>query len=728
MTIRTSNQTQPPTDHEGEGAQMHATRLSLATTPLRELLFNRELSLLEFFRRVLEEALDPAQPPLERLKFLFIFSMNLDEFFMIRVSGLKEGAEGEIDDPSPDGLTPSEQLREIRKRVLRMVAEHSHCLREEVLPLLESHGIQIVPYASLSPAERARMTDYFTRKVLPVLTPQGVDPGHPFPYISNLSLNLGLTVEPSLEHGITRSLTGKLDPRFVRIKLPPRAPRLVPVDDSDLRFVQLSELIAANTEILFPRMLYSACHTFRVTRDADIEVRDIEAEDLLRSMQQTLSKRRLGEPVRLEVAASMPAEMVHYLTNSLGLAPEDVYTVADPISAIDLMELYKLDRPELKDRPLRASVPAPLRRGESLFKIIKRQDLLLHHPYTSYNTVIDFIREAARDPDVQAIKMCLYRTGQKSPIPEALIEASERGKQVMALVELKARFDEEHNIEWAQRLEKAGVHVVYGLLGLKTHCKIALVVRSEGDQLRRYLHIATGNYNPATASVYTDLSLLTADEELGADATDLFNFLTGFSRQKQYRKLLVAPVNLRERMLGLIRREAEHARAGREARMIVKINRLADTEVIRALYEASQAGVRIELIIRGVCMLRPGVPGVSETISVRSVVGRFLEHSRAFYFLNGGAEEIYTGSSDWMSRNLDRRVEVVAPVTDPRLVRYLKEVLLDTYLRDNVKARRLRADGTYERVRAAAGEELLNSQLYFARSPELSYCSVDEGK
>ena len=727
MTISASQQEQSWEENRAARAADSPALIPFDSATMKDLLFNRELSLLEFFRRVLEEAHDSSQPLLERLKFLAIFSMNLDEFFMIRVSGLKEEVDEASKVLSPDGLTPAQQLCAIRARVVSMVAEHSRCLHEEILPQLAAKGIEIVPFNALSQGERLVMNQYFERKVFPLLTPQGVDPGHPFPYISNLSLNLGMMVEPALEHGITRSLTGKIEPRFVRIKIPPHLPALVPVGGAPSKFTYLSELIAANAATLFPRMGCGESHAFRVTRDADIEVRDTEAEDLLLSMQQTLRKRRLGEAVRLEVARTMPAEMVSYITESLDLKPDDVYVVDEPLNVPDLMGLYKLDRPELKDRPLRATVPAPLQRDESIFDVIGRQDLLLHHPYTSYDTVTNFISAAARDPDVMAIKMCLYRTGQKSPIPEALIEASESGKQVTALVELKARFDEEHNIEWAQRLEKAGVHVVYGLLGLKTHCKIALVIRNEGDTLRRYVHIATGNYNPATASVYTDLGLLTADEEIGADATELFNFLTGYSRQKEYRRLMVAPVNLRERMLGLIRRETEHARAGRTARIVVKINRLADSDVIRALYGASQAGVKIDLIVRGVCMLRPGVAGLSETITVKSVVGRFLEHSRVFYFANGGDEELYTGSADWMSRNLDRRVEVIAPVRDPQLQKYLKDVVLKTYLSDNVKARRLCADGTYERVEAAPGEKRVDSQTYFATSPALSYCCAVPG-
>jgi polyphosphate kinase len=440
----------------------------------------------------------------------------------------------------------------------------------------------------------------------------------------------------------------------------------------------------------------------------------------LRLIKQSIRERRFGLPVRLEVSSEMPGEMVQYLTDSLGLQAEDVYVIDGALNVADFMELYVLERPDLKDKPLRVTVPAPLRRKKSFFDVIKKQDLLLHHPYTSYTTVTEFIDAAAKDPKVLAIKMCLYRTGQNSPIPQALIDASERGKQVTAVVEIKARFDEENNIEWAQRLVESGVHVVYGMVSLKTHSKVALVVRREDHGLQTYVHIATGNYNPTTARVYTDLGLLTADPEIGDDVTDLFNFLTGFSMQKEYSRLIVAPVNLRERMLALIERETAHARAGRSARIAAKINRLTDLDIIDALYTASRAGVRIDLIVRGACMLRPGVPGLSETVHVRSIVGRFLEHSRVFYFENGGDEDLYIGSADWMTRNLDRRVEVVTPVLDPQLKRYLKDVVLTTYLSDNVKARVLNADGVYERVQHTPGESQLNSQLHFEGSLSLS--------
>src|SRR5687768_5570445 len=678
-----------------------------------DLLINRETSQLEFFRRVLEEALDTTQPLLERLKFLAIFSSNIDEFFMIRVSGLKETLAVQVKDLSPDGMTQAEQLTVIRSYLLPMVEEQTRCLREEVLPALRSEGIAVVPYESLSLPERQSLKEFFKKKVHPVLTPQAVDPGHPFPYISNLSLNIALTVEPLPEHGITQSLTGKVEKRFVRIKVPPKVSRLVPVPNEAGKFILLEELIAANAETLFPRMFASKCSLFRVTRDADVEIREDEANDLLLMMEQSLRERRFGLADRLEVSKGMPSEMINYLTESLGLAREDVYHVEGPLNIPDFMGLYKLERPDLKDKPFKPRIPAELKDPARSFDVIRERDILLHHPYTSYTVVTDLIKAAAHDPDVVAIKMCLYRTGADSPIPQALIEASEEGKQVTVLVELKARFDEENNIEWAKRLEESGVHVVYGLVGLKTHCKVAMVVRQEGDTLRRYVHIATGNYNPVTSNFYTDLGLLTADEVIGADATDLFNFLTGYSRQKEYRRVYVAPVNLRERMVSLIEREAEHARAGRPARIIAKNNRLADTKVIRALYEASRAGVEIDLIVRGICMLRPGVAGLSERIRVRSVVGRFLEHSRAYYFQNGGEEEMYTGSADWMPRNFDRRVEVIAPVQDERLKKYLKDVVLAAYLRDNQKARLLQPDGSYERVKPAPGEEPFNSQTYF---------------
>ena len=695
---------------------MTEAELQAALLGHKQLLFNRELSWIEFNRRVLEEALDKTHPLLERLKFLSIFSTNLDEFFMIRVSGLQEALEENVVKASPDGLTPAEQLKEISVRLRPLVAEQTRCLLEEILPELKAHGIAITPYSELSEEERQVATRYFMENVFPVLTPQAVDPGHPFPYISNRSLNLGLMVELPDDPDVS-VLSPHFSPglRFARIKLPPTVPRLVPVNEAQSKFTFLGSIISANTGVLFPGMQTGRSYLFRVTRDGDMEIRDDQAADLMRLMEQHMHRLRFGHAVRLEVSSAMPVEMVEYLRKSLDLTPDDVYVIDGPMNIPDMMMFCDLNQPKLRDQPLQPSIPAPFAQSSSFFEVIKEQDVLLHHPYTSYAAVTDFINAAANDPDVLAIKICLYRTGQRSPIVKALMEASERGKQVAALVELKARFDEGNNIEWARQLERAGVHVVYGLLGLKTHCKVMLVVRREGDKLQRYVHIATGNYNPTTSRIYTDLGLFTANAEIGADATDLFNFLTGYSRQSRYRQLLVAPISLREQMTSLINRETAHAKDGRPARIIVKINSLTDTDIIRTLYKASHAGVRIDLIVRGICMLRPGVPGLSEMISVRSIVGRFLEHSRIFYFANGGDKDIYIGSADWMHRNLDHRVEVVTPIHDQLLKKKLKDIL-DAYLRDNVKARTLLPDGSYERVRPVGDETGFSSQAYFGSS------------
>jgi polyphosphate kinase len=681
-------------------------------------VFNRDLSQLEFFKRVLEEAADKSVPALERLKFLAVFVSNLDEFFMVRVSGLKEMLEIKDVQPMPGELAPAQQLEVIRERVLPLVEEQVRCLRDQVLPELARSGVEIVSYASLTPREKKSLNQYFMKNIFRVLTPLAVDPAHPFPFIANLSLNIGLTVEVDSDPNEPVTI-GSL-PRFVRIKVPPVVPRLVPVGDSGLRFMLLEELIDANLHLVFPSMRLSQSHLFRVTRDADVEIRDDKAHDLLRRIKESLRERRFGNAVRLEVASSMPESMVRYLTEALKIEPQDVYITPGVLGVGDLMQLYGLNLPDLKDRPIRVSTPAPLAKKERFFDAIKQQDILLHHPYSTYSTVTEFIQAAAKDPKVLAIKICLYRTGKNSPIPQALIEASERGKQVTAVVEIKARFDEENNIEWAGRLVEAGVHVVYGLVNLKTHSKVALVIRQEEQGLQTYVHVATGNYNPTTSKVYTDLGLLTANPEIGDDATDLFNFMTGFSRPREYTHLMVAPVNLRQRMLALIEREIAHAEAGRPTRIAAKINRLTDLEIIDALYRASRAGVRIDLIVRGSCMLRPGVPGLSETVHVRSVVGQFLEHSRIFYFQNGGEEEIYIGSADWMTRNLDRRVEVVTPVLDPNLRRHLKDVVLEAYLKDNVKARILNADGLYEPVPVSPGETPFNSQLHFEGSISLN--------
>lgn len=691
-------------DAAGTAALDESRHTALSTGSLEgSLLFNRELSWIEFNRRVLEEGTDHRNPLLERLKFLSIFSTNLDEFFMIRVSGLMQQVDAGVTVLSPDGLSPANQLKSISEKLRPMIDELTRCLVNEILPELDSYGIRILRYKHLTPVQQSEMRQYFQNYIFPILTPLAVDPSHPFPYISNLSLNLAMMVSPK---------EGAHEPRFARLKVPPVVARLLPVSGEAHAFVFLEEVLAANVESLFPEMHVTNIHPFRVTRDADLEIEQDEAGDLLKTVERQLRRRRFGSSVRLEIDTGMPPEMVQFLTESLGLEPDDVFTIDGPLSPSDLMQLYKLDYPQLKDEPFSSVLPAELREGESIFDVLRKQDVVLHHPFDSFAPVVDFIRAAAKDPHVLAIKQTLYRTSGDSPIVEALMDACERGKQVAVLVELKARFDEENNIVWARKMERAGVHVVYGLIGLKTHCKLALVVRQESDGLRRYVHLGTGNYNPSTARIYTDIGLLTSNPDIGADATELFNFLTGYSRQTDYRKLFVAPVALREKFIGLIRREEEHSRAGRKGRIVAKINSLTDTRTIRALYDASQAGVEIDLIVRGVCCLRPGIPGISDNIRVRSIVGRFLEHSRIFMFHNEGKEEIYLGSADWMNRNLDRRVETVFPVEEPRARKRVLKIL-EAYLLDNVKSRVLDADGSYTRIEQSPDGALVNTQEYF---------------
>jgi polyphosphate kinase len=657
-------------------------------------LLNRELSWIEFNSRVLDEALDPTQPLLERLKFLSIFSTNLDEFFMVRVSGLQEQNEANPHLTSPDGLSAATQLRMISDRLRLLLDVQMRCLLKQVLPGLEKHGVCIVPYPKLEAAQRRALQEYFYERIFPILTPLSVDTSHPFPYISNISLNLGILVVPEDPHS-------DHEPRFARVKVPPNVPRLIKVEGPDCHFVMLEEVISAHIGALFPGMKVVECQPFRITRDADIEIEEDEAGDLLKTVEQQLRQRRFGFGVRLEVAAQMTPDMVKLLRQALELSEQDVYTVDGPLNIPDLMALYKLDLPNLKDEPFTPVTPKSLSAGETIFDAIRHQDILLHHPYESFAPVVEFLRAAARDPHVLAIKQTLYRVGKDSPIVEALIEAAERGKQVAVLVELKARFDEENNILWARRLEQAGVHVVYGLVGLKTHAKVALVIRQEKELLRRYVHLGTGNYNPATARIYTDLGLFTANKDFGADVTDLFNFLTGFSRQVRYRKLLVAPVNLRQSLCELIRREVEHHQAGRSAGIFAKFNGLTDVGMIEELYGASRAGVPIDLLVRGICCLRPGIENRSQTIRVGSLVGRFLEHSRLYRFQNGGQPEIFLGSADLMNRNLDRRVEVLFPIEDERLKQRINEEIIEPMWADNVKMRWLQPDGTYERPRLA---------------------------
>lgn len=682
----------------------------------RSRYFDRDLSLLEFFRRVLDEGDDVGLPLLERLKFLAILSSNIDEFFMVRVPRLKEKREGPRS-IGHEGRSFAEVLSEVRRKVRAMVERQSRCLRDDLLPRLRAEGIDLAALHDLPPAEREALDLYFERQIRPVLTPQAVDPTHPFPLISNGSLNIGLFIRPNLPAKTAKLLRDHHDRFFVAIQIPDFLPRFVPVGGSESRFVLIEELIKANIAKITPNAVPEDCHLFRPTRDAAIELREYEADDLLVMMEENLKERRFAGVERLEVAESTPAAMVDYLKERFALEDEAVYFVPEPMNISDFWALVGLDRPDLKSPPITPRVPDVLRsRKKSYFDLIAGKDILLHHPYNPYSVVTDLIRSAAEDEDVLAIKICLYRIGADSPIANALIAASEKGKQVTALVEIKARFDEANNIGWCRRLEEAGVHVIYGLLGLKTHAKTTLIVRREGGELKSYVHLATGNYNPDTSTVYTDLGLLTADEEIGADVSGLFNYLTVYTEPTTIKKLLIAPLNLRERMRELIHREIENANAGRPARIIAKINRLADPEIVNTLYAASRAGVSIDLIVRGICTLRPGVPGMSENIRVRSVVGRLLEHSRVYYFENGGDGEVYIGSSDWMPRNLDRRVEVLAPVRDESIGQFLRYVYLETYLRDDVKARELNPDGSHSP--AARSGEGLDAQAYFQNRPD----------
>ncbi|MEL6813285.1 MAG: polyphosphate kinase 1, partial [Cyanobacteria bacterium J06598_3] len=641
---------------------------------------SRELSWLEFNRRVLHEALDERTPLLERLKFLAIFSSNLDEYFMVRVAATKQQIEAGVSKRTPDGHTPTKHLQAISQRLRPMITRMHHYFQTELRPNLLAAGIFLLDYSDLDAPQRTYVDTYFNEQVFPVLTPLAVDSGHPFPYISNLSINLAVEIQD----------TASTEPHFARVKVPKVLPRFVQIPDnlqtssgapSDQPIhwiaVPMEQVISHNIGALFPGMSVQNCYTFRITRNADLAVEEDEADDLMLAIEQELRKRRMGgSAVRMEIESGMTAAICSTLMNELNIQAEDVYEIEGPMGLTDLMSLIGLPLPELKDPQWTPMLPAPWKsaqhaEGEDVFSLIRRRDRLVHHPYHSFaGTVQAFITQAASDPGVLAIKMTLYRTSGDSPIVNALIKAAENGKQVVALVELKARFDEENNINWARTLERSGVHVVYGLMGLKTHTKVALVVRRETDRILRYVHIGTGNYNPKTARLYTDLGILSCREDLGTDLTDLFNYLTGYSRQHSYKKLLIAPVSLRSKMTQFIRNEAKIAKKGGKGRIIVKMNALVDSKIIAELYKASQAGVEIDLIIRGICCLRPGIPGVSENIRVVSIIGRFLEHSRIFHFKNGdenGGENdekdsnelFYIGSADWMPRNLDRRVEAL---------------------------------------------------------------------
>jgi polyphosphate kinase len=673
----------------------------LVTVPEPRYL-NRELSQLEFERRVLALAADAQLPLLERVRFLAILSDTLDEFFQVRVAGLREQMIAGLASTSPDGMTPADQLEAIRERVDALLHESTQLFANEIRPWLAQAGIVIASANELERGDLDHLRAVFRDEIFPVLTPLAVDPAHPFPYISNLSLNLAVMVR----------VPGQRTSRFARVKVPPLLPRFIPLPNGK-GFIPLEQVIAMHLQTLFPGMEIVSHSPFRVTRDADLDLVDEEAADLLATIQTELQRqRRQARVVRLEADSGMSEEVLGLLTHELGLASSDVYLVDGLLALGSLWSIYGLERPDLKDEAWTPVTQARLRsvgtEAVDFFSTLRERDLLVHHPYDAFTTSVEaFIDQAARDSQVLAIKQTLYRTsGPASPIVRALIRAAETGKQVVALVELKARGDEQANIAWAQALEEEGVHVVYGVVGLKTHAKVALVVRHEAGGLRRYVHIGTGNYNPRTAQNYEDVGLLSADPELGNDVAELFNFLTGYSRQRRYDKLLVAPVGLRSSILRLIRREESRP----QGRIVLKVNNLVDMEVVDALYQASQNGVDIDLIVRGICCLRPGVPGLSDRIRVRSIVGRFLEHSRLFRF--GALEEeteYYLGSSDLMPRNLDRRVEAMVPVSDRSLRRRLSEIL-DVALADDVLAWRLRSDGTWEKVPTIKG---VNAQRRF---------------
>jgi polyphosphate kinase len=705
---------EPVTESVSQVAATSATKTA-AEVSLDDcsLYMNRELSLLEFQQRVLEEARDGRNKMLERVKFLSIVTSNLDEFCMVRVAALKQKLASGSQDRSIDGKTVSEQLASVRERLDELMLDIYECFKKQLLPGLARHGIEIVDYTCLDNRERSAVDQYYLDTVYPVLTPLAFDPGRPFPHISNLSLNLAI---------VLRDSGGE---KFIRLKVPEQLPQLVVVPRKTTpkstrpklkrktapqpqRFVWIEQVIAANLDSLFPGYEIVESHPFHVTRDAEVAIKELESDDLLGSVEEAVWRRRFLKPVRLQTDASISDDILEILVDNLEVSPDDVFRVHGPLDLTRLRQLPSLERPELRDEPLEPFTPPEFSKNadEDIFTVIRREDRLLHHPFQTFMPIVDLLKKAANDPDVLAIKMTLYRVGRNSPIVDALLEAVENGKQVAVMLELKARFDEESNIEWARALEREGVHVVYGLVGLKVHCKIALIVRREHEHIRRYVHLGTGNYNPTTARLYTDISLFTADPDIGADATDLFNYLTGYSHKSDFRRLLVAPVTMRKRIAELIQRETA---LGERGHLILKMNALEDKGMIRLLYQASRAGVKVDLIVRGLCCLRPGIPGVSNNITVRSIVGRFLEHSRIFWFGNGGAEEIYAGSADMMPRNLDRRVELLFPILNQKLLRHLRDVVLEKYLADSRKVRLGKPDGTYESVRSGT----VDSQAWF---------------
>ena len=651
------------------------------------LYINRELSWLAFNERVLAQATSSDHPLLERIRFLSIVATNLEEFFMIRVAALLRKSRAGLDDVSPDGLTTASLLGLIRRQAGDMLRRQISCWHAELEPLLAGHGVHFIERTQWTPAVTEYLRQHFVTEIGPALTPLAFDPGHPFPFISNLSQNLAVAVKHA----------GKT--RFARVKVPDVIPRFLPLPAAvwpgDGRaFVYVEDVVRANLQLLFPGTQVKGAYLFRVVRDADLVIQEDEADDLLESIDQSLKQRRLGALAMLQVEAATPRRVLDILIENFEIEEENVYRIDDRLGFGDWAQLTAIPRPELKYPPLQPTSPwRP--EIEDVFEDIRHRDRLIHHPFQSFGAIETFLQAAVNDPHVIAIKMTLYRIGTDSPLIDLLVDAVEAGKQVAVLVELKARFDERNNIKWATRLESAGAHVVYGLANLKTHCKLCMVVRKESDGIRRYAHIGTGNYNAQTARIYTDFGLFTARADVVDDVTDVFNYLTGYSNRREYRELLVAPLSLRHGLTALIEHETSEAAAGRPARIVMKLNALTDPEMIRALYRASQAGVVVELIVRGVCGLRPGVPGVSESIRVRSIVGRFLEHSRLFWFHNGGAPRIYIGSADLMERNLDRRVEVLCPIADRRLADHISEIVLGAVLRDGWRARLLQPDGRY---------------------------------
>ena len=673
------------------------------------LYVNRELSWIDFNQRVLEEARNPdAHPLLERVKFISIFSSNLDEYFMIRVAGIEDQFEAGIQDRTIDGYTPSEQLDKIRTMVLEQLTERHDCFYNDLLPALKKEGIEFLKVAELSATKQRALSHFFRKEIYPVLTPLAIDTGHPFPFMSNLSLNLAIELDD--EEGRA--------PKFARVKVPSILPRLLRLndikgfhdDDGIIRFIWLEDLIEQNLSHLFPKMRITKSHLFRLIRNADIEIEEDEAGDLLQTIEQGLRSRRYGKVVRLDITPAMPQSVRKLLMKNLEVAQRNVYEIDGALGLSCLIDLLKIERPNLKDEPFVPKNRMEEQLGANMFSAIKAKDQLLYHPYDSFQPVVDFINQAAADPDVLSIKQTLYRVGSNSPIVKALMKAAERGKQVAVLVELKARFDEGNNIVWARALEDVGAHVSYGLPGLKTHAKLTLVVRREQNKLKRYLHLGTGNYNPATGKIYTDYSLFTVNEELANEVAELFNALTGYSKHTGYKKLLVSPINTRNRLIEMIDREVEWCKKEGQGRIIMKMNALVDPKTIRALYRASCEGVTIDLIVRGICSLKPGILGISDKMRVISIIGRFLEHSRAYYFHNGGKEELYLGSADIMQRNLDDRVETLFPVFDKALIQRVKGDL-QLMLMDNVKAWEMSPDGLYAKIKN--DEPKVNSQALF---------------